>query len=83
MAYWYIGSYSQCVDYNEKVNQFMGYTGNVTSTWAIPEPHPVDDYYAIRSNYNPLLLSGVEADSDSPLQLVADLGDDWFEWYYE
>tara|TARA_R100001460_G_C3508710_1_gene171239 strand:+ start:462 stop:713 length:252 start_codon:yes stop_codon:yes gene_type:complete len=83
MAYWYIGTYEQCLDYNHKVNEVEGYTGDITSQWAVPRQHPVDDYYAIRSNYSPLLMEGVEADEDSGLQLVADLGDDWFEWYYE
>lgn len=83
MAYYYIGTYEQCVEYNQKVNEAMGYTGDVTSDWAIPRAHPEDDYYAIISNYSPLLMEGVEADEDSGLQLVADLGDDWFEWYYE
>jgi hypothetical protein len=83
MAHWYIGTYRQCLDYNHKVNEVEGYTGDITSQWAVPRQHPVDDYYAIRSNYSPLLMEGVEADEDSGLQLVADLGDDWFEWYYE
>ncbi len=83
MANWYIGTYEQCVEYNQKVSEVMGYSGDVTSDWAVPRPHPQDDYYAIRSHYNPLLMEGVEADEDSGLQLVADLGDDWFEWYYE
>jgi hypothetical protein len=83
MAHWYIGTYRQCLDYNHKVNEVEGYTGDITSQWAVPRQHPVDDYYAIRSNYSPLLMGGVEADEDSGLQLVADLGDDWLEWYYE
>ena len=84
MAYWYIGTLEECLAYNDKVNDARGYEeGNVTSNWSEPRAHPEDDYYAIISNYNPLFREGIEPDEESSLFLVADLGDDWFEWFYE
>jgi hypothetical protein len=69
---WYIGTLEECNTYNEKVNEFKEYKGSITNNWAVAEKHPEDDYYAIVAN------ESVEPDEESSLQIVGELGEDWF-----
>lgn len=69
---WYIGTLEQCSAYGDKVNGVKQYKGDVTSNWATPRRHPEDDYYAI------IAYPSIDADEESGLQVVGELGEDWF-----
>jgi len=69
---WYIGTREECVAYDEKVTASQNYDGVYTKNWANPRQHPTDDCCCIIAN------SKVEPDEKSFLQIVEDLGEDWF-----
>jgi hypothetical protein len=68
----YIGTLEECGAYNTKVNPVKQYKGSITNNWANPRQHPEDDYYAIIAN------ESVKPDEESSLQIVKELGEDWY-----
>lgn len=64
----YIGTLEQCEQYDKKVTDGQNYQG-VTTRWAVPKKHPVEDLYCIVKHKN----------YESDMELVESLSDDWIK----
>jgi hypothetical protein len=68
---YYIGTLEDCEAYDQKVTREERYTGNVTSNWANPKPHPDGSKWAIAAN------NSIEPQEESNLIFEVQLSDDW------
>jgi len=66
---WLIGSKTNIETYIAKADNFEGFTGNLTKTWAEPRKHPDKDLYAVPKNNS--------VEPDSQLTEKEELPSDW------
>jgi len=67
---WLIGTKENIESYIAKVDNYEGFTGNLTKSWAEPRKHPNKDLYAVPKNNS--------VEPDSQLTEKEELPEDWF-----
>lgn len=73
MTGFYIGTLTQCEDYNLKVKKAKRLVGKATSNWTSVRRHPTKSLFAIS------VCGGIEPDEGHTLKLVEQLTEDWNE----
>jgi len=66
---WLIGTKQDIENYIAKVNNFEGFTGNLTKSWAEPRKHPDKELYTCPKNES--------VQPDSQLTEKEQLPEDW------